>query len=111
MSAHSEAGSGHTEGPWEICDPVIGAKAHGICQKGDAFLVAVANQRTPTHNSQESLANARLIAASPCLLEALLVALPYVEDMLDSVEFKPGVSKRHVAQIRAAIANATGGAA
>lgn len=42
------------------------------------------------------------------LLEALLVALPYVTDAFDNAEsqFKPGVVLSHVKQIRSAIAKA-----
>ena len=50
--------------------------------------------------------------AGPSLLEALLNALPYVEDVLSSPEqlacFKKGVVRCHVKAIRAAIADATG---
>ncbi len=56
--------------------------------------------------------DARLIAAAPDLLEALLDALPYVEDVLDNPEqlacFKAGTVERHAKAIRAAIAKATG---
>jgi len=38
------------------------------------------------------------------LVDALLIALPYVEDCENSSEFKPGVVKKHVATIRAALA-------
>lgn len=51
---------------------------------------------------------ANLIAAAPELLEALYIALPFVEDALDSEVFKQGIVKRHVATIRAAIAKAEG---
>lgn len=40
------------------------------------------------------------------LVGALLIALPYVEDCLDSGDFKKGVVKRHVAILRAALAKA-----
>jgi hypothetical protein len=59
--------------------------------------------------------DARLAAAAPDLLEALLDALPYVEDVLDNPEqlacFKAGTVERHAKAIRAAIAKATGEAA
>lgn len=57
-------------------------------------------------------ASAALIAAAPELLDALLNALPYVEDILsDKAQlacFKSGVVQRHASAIRAAIAKATG---
>jgi len=53
-----------------------------------------------------------LLSAAPDLLEALLLALPYVEDVLDNPEqlacFKAGTVERHAKAIRAAIAKATG---
>jgi hypothetical protein len=53
-----------------------------------------------------------LLSAAPDMLEALFLALPYVEDVLDNPEqlacFKSGVVQRDVKAIRAAIAKATG---
>lgn len=55
---------------------------------------------------------AALYAAAPAMLEALLDALPYVEDVLSDpaqlAAFKPGTVQRHAKAIRAAIAAATG---
>lgn len=56
----------------------------------------------------ERAEDARLGAAAPELLDAVLVALPYVEDALDSPVFKKGVVKKAVAQLRAAIKKAEG---
>lgn len=57
--------------------------------------------------------NARLIAAAPELLHALLDALPYIEDVLEDpaqlAAFKPGVVQKHAQKARAAIAKATEG--
>ncbi|MEL4069573.1 hypothetical protein WKW50_05435 [Ochrobactrum sp. GPK 3] len=50
--------------------------------------------------------DAALGAAAPDLLDAVLVALPYVEDALDSPIFKKGVVKKAVAQLRAALSKA-----
>lgn len=52
--------------------------------------------------------DAALGAAAPELLDAVLVALPYVEDALDSPIFKKGIVKKAVAQLRAAIEKAEG---
>jgi hypothetical protein len=53
-----------------------------------------------------------VLSAAPDLLEALFLALPYVESVLDDPEqlacFKPGVVQRDVKVIRAAISKATG---
>jgi hypothetical protein len=46
----------------------------------------------------------KLFAAAPELVEALLLALPYVTDAEGFPEqFKPGVVRKHVAEIRAAL--------
>ena len=54
-----------------------------------------------------ALANAKLIAAAPDLLEALCTALPFVEDHEGSDIYKSGAVARAVAQIRNAIDRAT----
>jgi hypothetical protein len=48
----------------------------------------------------------KLLEIREDLVEALLLALPYIEDCLDSDHFKPGVVRKQVAQIRAALAKA-----
>lgn len=59
-----------------------------------------------------TLAALRLMAAAPKLLEALLDALPYVEDVIGNPEqlacFKKGTVQAHARAIRAAIEEATG---
>jgi hypothetical protein len=55
----------------------------------------------------EVLENARLICAAPDMLEALLVALPFVEDHEDCKAYKAGAVAKAVKQIRAAIDKAT----
>lgn len=61
--------------------------------------------------SPEREAAKKLITASPRLLESLLNALPYVEDVLSNPPqlacFKAGVVQRHANSIRAAIAAAS----
>lgn len=44
------------------------------------------------------------IIIAPELLDALLTALPYVEDALHDPAFKKGVVRRHVHEIRALVA-------
>jgi hypothetical protein len=53
---------------------------------------------------------ARLIAAAPDLLDALYLALPFVEDHEGSEIYKPGAVAEAIRKIRAAIAKAEGGA-
>ena len=52
-------------------------------------------------------ANARLISAAPDLLDALLTALPFVEDHEDSRIYKGGAVAHTIKIIRAAIDKAT----
>lgn len=52
-------------------------------------------------------ADARLIVAAPELLDALLKALPFVEDHEGSDVYKAGAVASALQQIRAAIAKAT----
>jgi hypothetical protein len=103
----------HTPGPWrtpyldslpdglrawrvDSAQPA-GVAVVALCYVGDAEITAI----------QE--ANARLIAAAPELLECLLMALPFVEDALDSEDFKPSYVRHRADLIRAAINKATGG--
>jgi hypothetical protein len=97
----------HTSGPWEMRGPCEIKGNYSVIHNGPLFYVGDAGQPEGTGE-----ANARLAAASPELLEALLLALPYVEDVLDNPEqlacFKRGVVQSHVKAIRAAIDKATG---
>jgi len=52
--------------------------------------------------------DARLIAAAPDLLEALFIALPFVEDHEDCQTYKPQAVKDAVKTILAALTKATG---
>ena len=83
----------HTPGPWYI-DPI---KAHAT---GNRRIMA--EQCTPVAVVPEHLAaDARLIAAAPDLLDALLMVL----DDPDALDGRP----RTYEYVRAAIAKATGG--
>jgi hypothetical protein len=94
----------HTPAPWKIEDKFnlsnIGYRA---ILDSDGYTIC--------NPSPMGEANARLIAAAPDLLDALLTALPYVEDHADdhanSGVYKRGTIARTVAQIRAAIEQAT----
>ena len=52
--------------------------------------------------------DARLIAAAPDLLDALCLALPFVEDHEGSEIYKPGAVAEAIRKIRAAIDKAEG---
>jgi hypothetical protein len=88
----------HTPAPWKI----DGAHSTRVLLINDAKGYAI-GEIVDTRNP----ANARLISAAPDLLEALLTALPYVEDHEGSNIYKRGAVARAVAQIRAAIEQAT----
>lgn len=62
----------------------------------------------PAATRAESAANLALIAAAPDLLEALHLALPFVEDHEGDQSYKTGVVAKAVAKIKGAIAHATG---
>jgi hypothetical protein len=69
----------------------------------------------PFAGTREVMERVRVMHAGPRLLEALLDALPYVEDVISNPEqlacFKKGAVQAHVKAIRAAIAEAEGSAA
>ena len=88
----------HTPAPWKI----DGAHSTRVLLINDAKGYAI-GEIVDTRNP----ANAKLIAAAPDLLEALLTALPYVEDHEGSNVYKRGAVDRAVKQIRTAIYNAT----
>lgn len=95
----------HTPGPWAV--QVTGGTAECVSATEPGLWAVVEGADYETR-----AANARLIAAAPAMLGALLDALPYVEDVLSDpaqlAAFKPGTVQRHAKVIRAAIAAATG---
>ena len=97
----------HTSYPWTV-DGTTAAKNLDVI--GEGGRVAMLDCDDIDADTLE--ANARLIAAAPDLLEALFLALPYVESVLDDPEqlacFKAGTVQRDVKAIRSAILKATG---
>ena len=95
------------EGQWDVCHECDDENCWTVIHQATTEIGNVEDRLT-----DEDKANARLISAAPELLEALLDALPYVEDVLSNKEqlacFKPGVVERHAKLIRSAIAKATG---
>lgn len=95
----------HTPGPWVVWysdwPGVVGVE----CASGETIADC-------SHSNAPDLseANARLIAAAPDMLEALITALPYIESAEEDEAYKPGVVAKVTAQARAAIAHATGAA-
>ena len=55
-----------------------------------------------------SASDARLMAAAPDLLDALITALPYVEVQEGDEHYKPGAVEKTLKKMRAAIAKADG---
>lgn len=101
--------SKHTPGPWRV----VTEEGRPVVKCANDFYITNTVDAAGYESDDDTMfANARLIAAAPDLLEALLTALPYVEDVLaDKAQlacFKPGIVERHAAQIRAAIFSATG---
>lgn len=95
----------HTPAPWVI--------AHGRCIYGSGDLVKpfVASVEDD-HNDSETAANARLIAASPVLLDACRCALADLEGLAEAECFSLGdPAHQTIKELRAAIAEATGEAA
>ena len=103
----------HTPGPWTyyltISDngPVPQVQTVPVGPIGAAYATMICTLSQTGKKSGTQLANARLIAAAPELLEALYAALPCVEE---SEEFdKPNGPKLSVT-IRALLAQAEGNA-
>ena len=95
--------SAHTPGPWTVRDIPTQGRYIGPANDGGAPSVAFAMSRTSRSEAQLD-ANARLIAAAPCLLDALR-ALVSIDDG-DCAALYPHADAYEAA--RAAIAKATG---
>lgn len=84
--------SKHTPGPWEVLEekdypPSVISEMHDICTMSGA------------KSNPSVMADARLIAAAPELLEALEAVM---------AEYEDGYGLRCLKQVRSAIAKATG---
>lgn len=103
--------SKHTKGEWEFSQGAEygdeGSYADITALDGDVIIAHV-NTLLPAGS-----ANGRLLAAAPCLLEALEYALPYLRACVPSprngVNADGSVDVNCVDRARAAIAKATGG--
>lgn len=93
--------SDHTHRQFNIYQPSQQTQKH-ICTINN-----LSPEMLKGRNPATALANAKLIAAAPDLLEALCTALPFVEDHEDGDIYKRGTIARAVSQIRAAIEKAT----
>ena len=100
----------HTKGPWKVLEHARGRGKTCVTTANGAPISAVIceiDTKSVATDDATRLANARLIAVAPELLEALYAALPCVEE---SEEFdKPHGPKLSV-WIRALLAQAEGNA-
>lgn len=118
MSAtETKAGTTYSAGPWSVEGQqatLYGRPAYTIGNR--ELVVAAANPYAVSAGNDRDLSNARLIAASPELLEALQVALRTIDAFWppDSPENESQVEEDRIVacvrqQSRAAIAKALGG--
>lgn len=106
----------HTPGPW-VAETV--RTTCGLCHKIGPFPspkswrsdkpahACIYDDYQPDGGSSELVANARLIAAAPDMLEALITALPYIEAAEEDEAYKPGAVRKVTNLIRAALSRAT----
>lgn len=99
----------HTPGPWWLGTPRKDGYISVSGNKHDDLARVVwqmEDDRYCRSNSPEQEANARLIAAAPDLLEALIEALPYVESCEYDNGYKLGAVAKVVRNMNAAILKA-----
>lgn len=92
----------HTPGPWKVVEQTDPPIVSAITPRGELDIADVIAQA----DQDEDEANARLIAASPELLQACCVALADLEGYLAEWETDPALET--VQELRAVIAKATG---
>jgi hypothetical protein len=94
----------HTPGPWAVSGHINRFTAGEIIKAGDEEIASVHDFNRYNRDAERE-ANARLIAASPKMLAALRVLLPYLPEPEDAVD-----PQQHAALVaaRAAIAEAEG---
>ena len=101
--------SAHTPGPWSLDDAI-----HDHVKADDYHSIDAGQGFTPQGfglQGMMSLANARLIAAAPELLAALIVAESFLSIAVPERAIDRNEAVREVLpQVRAAIAKATGAA-
>jgi hypothetical protein len=95
----SDTGSAHTPGPWTVGDTAIWA-----LDDCEFHAIADCPVNHTCRDAETMLANARLIAAAPGVLEAA----KWVLALIDGREQMPAPDDEVAAELRAAIARATG---
>ncbi len=104
MTTHAQ----HTPGPWEVYKrrDAMGQLTGRLPEiTGKGGLPIIADIRWNSHNEEHGMANARLIAAAPALLEALERITNAPDLNLDELEPE---TLNALEQARAAIAQAKG---
>lgn len=99
--------SKHTQGPWEV--EITGSASLTVYSVPDAREIADCYCIGPVSQgfSDETQANARLIALAPEMLELLTLALPYVKEC---EQFNKPAARNLSKRILAAISKSEGGA-
>ena len=98
----------HTPGPWALESAMSSDTPHIRYITADTKIIASVRHRTE-HSQEMALANARLIAAAPILLDALQAIVDEAGPQFGHDE-EPGCINRMARLARLAIAKATGGA-
>ena len=95
----------HTPGPWTSA--WVGTRPHGVAV---VWLGENTDKRIEIIGTSKDEANARLIAAAPCMLKALKVVLPVLEGLAKERHVMVGEARRgeHRDKLHAAIAKAEG---
>ena len=114
--------TGHTPGPWKLCHHLRspegdkqcpcgyrggiwgGDGEHIVCEIGPTIVPGQEGLEGGRYPREVELANARLIAAAPDLLESGKPLLPYVKIVFDDGY----ISAEELEAFRAAISKATG---
>jgi hypothetical protein len=95
----------HTPGPWTLGDH------HRIESPtpGGGCVLIVSERKISGHTGEQQAANARLIAAAPCMLLALTIARAHIRRALEEIPENDGNLSGALAVIGEAITKATGG--
>lgn len=106
---HTTTKTTHTPRPWQVVlqpsKTWVGMRSVHVCAAGDpAKVMSVAHIGCISGTNPDEEANARLIAAAPEMLEALIQALRFLD-----IDGAPVAASLAADQARAAIARATGG--
>jgi len=95
----------HLPGPWAVGDD------HSIESPtpGGGCVVVIGRHKILGYTGEQAAANARLIAAAPCMLLALTIARAHIRRALDEIPENDGHLAGALAVIGDAITKATGG--